>query len=149
MVSLDLRLGFPLRPPCLHPGRQFLPHGCAHRLATRILLGDGCTFLGSRFTFLLCPPGLLCCRDSGACSRAHAALRATCRFTFATFGWTAAAGRSGTESRKCCDRLLESTSFLPELCHYALNVHVHPFVDCGTVLSYSRALIVGHLRGQF
>src|ERR1019366_5700111 len=67
-----LRLLF-LHPPRLHHCRQFLPHGFTHRLVTGGLLGDSRALFGSRFAFLLCPPGLLCSRDSGTGGRAHTA----------------------------------------------------------------------------
>ncbi len=57
-------------------------------------------------------------------------LRAACRLSPASFRWTTAASKLGTESRKRRNRSLKATSFLSKLCHYVLNVHGHPFVNC-------------------
>src|ERR1019366_7120352 len=124
------------RPPRLHHRRQLLPHSCTHRLAPGGLLGDGRTLLG--FAFLLCPPGFLCSSDSGTCCRAHAATLLDTRWlSLAPLRRTTTPCGLGTQSHKSCNCVLDTTSFLPKLCHYALNVHVFPFFDCDTSSSSS------------
>ena len=38
--------------------------------------------------------------------------------------------------------MLNTTSFLPKFCHYALNVHVYPFFDCDTDFSSSDLMAI-------
>src|SRR5664280_2365978 len=96
----DLGLCFRLLllcPPRLHQCRQLLPHSCTHRLATGGLFGDGRTLFGSRFAFLLCPPGLLCSPDSGTCCRAHPATFLGTRWlSLAPVRWPTTPYRLGT-----------------------------------------------------
>src|SRR5664280_2908795 len=69
----DLHLGLPLGPPRLHHRRQFLPHGCTHRLATGCLLGGRRSLLRRRLAFPFCPTLFHRCRDTLTCCRAHTA----------------------------------------------------------------------------
>jgi hypothetical protein len=121
----DLCRLLPLRPPCLHHRRQLLSHSRTHWLPTSGFLGDRRSLLRPRFAFLPCPPSLLCSADSGTCGCAHTATFLADRlFSLTRLGWTASACGLGTESHKSCNCLFDTVSFLSELCHYALNVHV-------------------------
>ena len=127
-LSGPLRCLSPRRPPLLHHRRQFLPHGRTHGFPSRRFLGDRRSLLGPRFALLLCPPSLLCGGDSGTCCRAHfATFRATRRFHLARLRWTASPCGVGTQTRESRDCTFDTASFLPKLCHYALNVNLVPF----------------------
>src|ERR1019366_1544904 len=85
----------PLRPPCLHHRRQFLPHGCAHRLPTGGFLGWRCGLCGGRLASPFCPALFHRGRDALPGSRTHtptfrAAWR-SCRCCLLGLGWTALA----------------------------------------------------------
>src|SRR5271157_4066288 len=123
--DLNLCLGLRRCPPCLHHLRQFLSHSCTHRLPASGLLGDTCGLLGPTLALLLCPPGFLCSSDSGSCCCAHATtFLAGCWCRLLRFRGTTTTCGLGTESHKSCNCIFDTASFLSELCHYALNVHV-------------------------
>ena len=113
------------RPPRLHHRRELLTSGCTHRLPTSGFLRGRRNLLGLRLALLLCPPCLLCSTDSGPSCRTHATTFLGARWsTLAPLGWTAATCGLGTEAHKSCNCTFDTTSFLPESCYYALNVHV-------------------------
>src|SRR5271157_5672519 len=123
--DLNLCLGLRRCPPCLHHLRQFLPHSCTHRLPSSRFLGDRLDLFRPGFAFLLCPPSLLRSPDSGPCCLAHATTFLAARwFSLAPLGCATGSCGSGTEPYKSCNCLFDTASFLSELCHYTLNVHV-------------------------
>src|SRR5664279_802636 len=87
--ALAFRFGLPLRPPRLHHCRQFLPHGCTHRLATSAFLRGSLSLLRRRLSFPFCPTLFHRCRNTLAGCRAHTAtFLATCWLSVASLGRT-------------------------------------------------------------
>lgn len=127
-AEIQLRRFLPLCPARFHHRRQFLPHGCAHRLPSGGFPGDRLSRFGPRLAFLLCPPSLLCRANSGSRCRAHMApFPAAGWFSLSALGWTASPWCLGTGSQERCNCIFDTANFLSKLCHYACNVHAYPF----------------------
>jgi hypothetical protein len=146
-VSLcSLRRILLFRPPCLHQCRQLLTSLSTHRLTTSGFLRGSLGLLRRRLPLLLRPPGLLCRSDSGTRCRAHTTtFLAACWFSLAPLGRTTTMCRFGSHSHESCNCPFDTASFLPKLCHYALNIHVvlsliatsNPVVQQLDIIDYS------------
>ena len=111
-------------PPCLHHRRQLLPHSWAHRLTARGSLLGWHSLFWNGSTLLPRPACPLRCGNPGTCCRAHfATLRAARCFRLACLWGTTSACGLGTRSNESCNCLLDTASFLSQLCHYTFNVH--------------------------
>jgi len=146
-VSLcSLRRILLFRPPCLHQCRQLLTSLGTHRLTTSGFLRGSLGLLRRRLPLLLRPPSLLCRSDPGTCCCAHTpTLRAACWFGPAPLGRTTTMCRLGSHSHESCNCPFDTASFLPKLCHYALDIHIvlsliatpDPVVQQPDIIDYS------------
>ena len=127
-TTVRLRRHLPLCPPFLHHRRQFLAHSRTHRLAGRGFLLGWHRLFWSGCTLLPRPTCSLRYGNPGPCRCTHATtFPATNCFRLARLRRTTPACGLGTRSNESCNCLFDTASFLPKLCHYALNVHLVPF----------------------
>src|ERR1035438_3610135 len=77
-IAKNLRILRPFlsgRPPCLHHGRQFPPHGCTHWLPPSRFLLASLSLLCRSLSLLLCAPGTLRSGYFGSCRCTHGSTR--------------------------------------------------------------------------
>src|ERR1039457_2293347 len=92
-------------------------------------LGCSLSPLWCRLAFPFCPALLHRRRYTLTGCRAHTAtFRAARGLSLAPIARTTTPCRLGIKSHESCNCVLDTTSFLPKVCHYALNVHVFPFL---------------------